>query len=289
LDGKEEVLHPSRHLAGMINVEAILGDANNGCGGGSGGYDVNLQHSSDSSTESVASNNNNNNDNNDNVAHEETNYDASHFDITDSAVKYGYEGLLSLSSAITQSMCAMISETTHSSTTCEKPERPITDTLNVTLYQKKRGNGGVWQAIEENERIRVDKSKGKLLRLLVSSSSNNISEKGWDFTFQLNNSRHGTSAAQPGDGFTVDLWQMKQNNPDNKEFKIKLTRISRCQSFYVTASKDDAHLAGYSLTFRSDDNGKVYTSNKRQKLNTPGTSLTSPSIAKKKPSATQVY
>jgi hypothetical protein len=142
----------------------------------------------------------------------------------------------------------------------------VTSDLTITLLQKRRGNGGLWQPLAQDERIRVDKIKGKLVKLIVKSNGYNLSEKDWDVQLYLIDKAHPDQPIHPGDGFTIEQptraakGAMESNC---REFKLKLTKISKSQYFFVSASKLGQNISGYSLEFRSDDNGKVPTSKKR--------------------------
>jgi hypothetical protein len=142
----------------------------------------------------------------------------------------------------------------------------VASDLTITLLQKRRGNGGLWQPLAQDERIRVDKIKGKLVKLIVKSNSNNLSEKEWDVQLYLIDKAHPEQPIHPGDGFTIEqpARPVKGGMEANcREFKLKLTKISKNQYFFVSATKLGLSLSGYSLEFRSDDNGKVLTSKKR--------------------------
>lgn len=136
--------------------------------------------------------------------------------------------------------------------------------LNIVLYQKRRGTGGLWQPVTQGERIRVDKSKGKLVRLYVKSKAN-IGEEGWTFQIYLVDKARPEMPIQAGDGFTIEPSRPAKGavDPTGKEFKLKLTKISKNQYFLVTAKCGNVELSGCSLEFRSDDNGKVLNSKKR--------------------------
>jgi len=146
--------------------------------------------------------------------------------------------------------------------------------LALTLYQKRRGTGGVWQPVAQNERIRVDKSKGKLVRLYAKSPKANIGEEGWTFQIYLVDKARPEMSIQQGDGFTIEPARPAKGGIDvtGKEFKLKLTKISRNQYFLVTAKRGNIQLTGCTLEFRSDDNGKVLNSKKRARSEISGTS-----------------
>lgn len=139
-----------------------------------------------------------------------------------------------------------------------------TPELNLVLYQKRRGTGGLWQPVVQGERIRVDKSKGKLVRLYVKSKAN-IGEEGWTFQIYLVDKARPEMPIQAGDGFTIEPSRPAKGavDPTGKEFKLKLTKISKNQYFLVTAKCGNVQLTGCTLEFRSDDNGKVLNSKKR--------------------------
>jgi len=151
--------------------------------------------------------------------------------------------------------------------------QPVNHDLNLTLYQKRRGTGGVWQPVVQNERIRVDKSKGKLVRLYVKSDkANNIGEDGWTFQIYLVDKARPEIPIQQGDGFTIEPARPSKGSVDQtgKEFKLKLTKISRDQYFLVTVSRGNVQLTGTTLEFRSDDNGKVLNPKKRSRSELTG-------------------
>jgi hypothetical protein len=137
--------------------------------------------------------------------------------------------------------------------------------LSLTLFQKRRGTGGLWQPVTQSERIRVDKSKGKLVRLYAKSNKANIGEEGWSFQIYLVDKARPEFPILQGDGFTIEPIRPAKGNVDvtGKEFKLKLTKISKNQYFLVTASCGNVQLSGCTLEFRSDDNGKVLNSKKR--------------------------
>lgn len=140
--------------------------------------------------------------------------------------------------------------------------------LTVTILQKRRGNGGLWQPLTQDERIRVDKIKGKLVKLIVKSNRQNLSEKDWDVQIYLIDKAHPEQPIHPGDGFTIEQPTRPTKggmDVNCREFKLKLTKISKSQYFFVSASKPGMNLSGYSLEFRSDDNGKVLSSKKRHR------------------------
>lgn len=143
------------------------------------------------------------------------------------------------------------------------------DELSVIVLQKKRGNGGVWQQIQQGERIRVDKTKGKLVKVLVKSATTPINFADSSLNTQLflvDNARPEVMIPQ-GEGFTIVPSRPTKGAADesSKEFKLKLTKISKSQFFYVTANKLGEQLCGRSLEFRSDDNGKVMNPKKRSR------------------------
>jgi len=147
------------------------------------------------------------------------------------------------------------------------PQQPVGQDLNLTLYQKRRGTGGLWQPVAQNERIRVDKSKGKLVRLYVKSDKANIGEDGWTFQIYLVDKARPEIPIQQGDGFTIEPARPSKGSvdPAGKEFKLKLTKISRNQYFLVTVTRGNAQFSGTTLEFRSDDNGKVLNTKKRSR------------------------
>jgi len=141
---------------------------------------------------------------------------------------------------------------------------PVQD-LQLVLQQKKRNSGGQWQPIIQNERIRVDKSKGKLVRLNVKSEKANIGEEGWSYQIYLVDKARPELPIQPGDGFTIEPTRPTKGPVDlrGKEFKLKLNKISRSQYFLVTVKRGNVQFTGTTLEFRSDDNGKVLNPKKR--------------------------
>jgi len=153
---------------------------------------------------------------------------------------------------------------------CQQPTK-ATDELSVVVLQKKRGNGGICQPIQQGERIRVDKTKGKLVKLLVKSNGLpvNFADNSWNLQpFLVDNARPDVMIPQ-GEGFAIAPSRPTKGATDEtaKEFKLKLTKISKSQYFYVSATKhsecNTQQLSGRSLEFRSDDNGKVMNPKKR--------------------------
>lgn len=150
------------------------------------------------------------------------------------------------------------------------PSNKASDELSVIVLQKKRGNGGVWQQIQQGERIRVDKTKGKLVKVLVKSAIAapiNFADSSLNVQlFLVDNARPEVMIPQ-GEGFTIVPSRPTKGAADesSKEFKLKLTKISKSQFFYVTANKLGEQLRGRSLEFRSDDNGKVMNPKKRSR------------------------
>jgi len=145
------------------------------------------------------------------------------------------------------------------------PQLFATQDLTLGLSQKRRGSGGQWQNIATNERIRVDKSKGKLVRLDVKCEKANIGEEGWTFQICLVDKARPEIPIQPGDGFTIEPTRPAKGVVDlsSKEFKLKLTKIGRSQCFLVTVKRGNVQFTGTTLEFRSDDNGKVLNPKKR--------------------------
>jgi hypothetical protein len=149
---------------------------------------------------------------------------------------------------------------------CLPPPQPIVgQDLTLVLSQKRRGSGGQWQNIAPNERIRVDKSKGKLVRLDVKCDKANIGEDGWTFQVFLVDKARPEIPIQHGDGFTIEPARPAKGAVDlsSKEFKLKLTTIGKSQYFLVTVKRGNVQFTGTSLEFRSDDNGKVLNPKKR--------------------------
>jgi len=178
------------------------------------------------------------------------------------------EDFLELSSLeFVQPLNAVVEQTAAIVPVAEVPQSVMVPSdLTVTILQKRRGNGGLWQPLTQDERIRVDKIKGKLVKLIVKSSRLNLSEKDWDVQIYLIDKAHPEQPIHPGDGFTIEqpTRAVKGGMDVNcREFKLKLTKISKSQYFFVSASKPGINLSGYSLEFRSDDNGKVLSSKKR--------------------------
>jgi hypothetical protein len=141
--------------------------------------------------------------------------------------------------------------------------------LEITLYQKKRGSGGVWQPIVQNERIRVDKIKGKLIKILINDSTNKIS---WNNVANvmlslIDTNSNPVSEISETEGFTIlPALPAKEEVPAGKEMKIKLTKICKNQCFIVSVLTKDGFMGqGSSIEFRSDDNGKAQNANKKRK------------------------
>lgn len=148
-----------------------------------------------------------------------------------------------------------------------QPQQPTRQDLHLRLSQKKRGTGGTWLDILQDERIRVDKSKGKLVRLYVKSDKANIGEDGWTFQIYLVDKARPEIPIQQGDGFTIEPARASKGavDPTGKEFKLKLTKISRNQYFLVTVKRGNVQFTGTTIEFRSDDNGKVLNPKKRSR------------------------
>jgi len=145
------------------------------------------------------------------------------------------------------------------------PQPIVAQDLILGLSQKRRGSGGQWQNIAHNERIRVDKTKGKLVRLDIKCEKANIGEDGWTFHICLVDKARPEIPIQHGDGFTIEPTRPVKgaNDLSSKEFKLKLTKIGRSQYFLVTVKRGNVQFIGTTLEFRSDDNGKVLNPKKR--------------------------
>jgi hypothetical protein len=158
---------------------------------------------------------------------------------------------------------------------CASPQVPvpvIKQDLQINISQKKRGTGGRWELIAQNERIRVDKNKGKLVRVYVKSEKANIGEEGWTFQIYLVDKARPEIPIQQGDGFSIEPARPTKGSvdPRGKEFKLKLNKISRSQYFLVTAKRGNVQFTGTTLEFRSDDNGKVLNPKKRSRAELNG-------------------
>jgi len=146
--------------------------------------------------------------------------------------------------------------------------------LEVVLSHKKRGSGGIWQPIKPGERIRVTKSKGKLIRLVINENglANRIdwNDKLLQIQLLLVDSAHPDAPAKENDGFTIEPPSRPTRAEPTfrgREFKLKLTKICRGHFFFVTVTgKDGLLLNGSSIEFRSDDNGKIQNSKKRKRV-----------------------
>lgn len=205
--------------------------------------------------------------------------------------------------------------------------------LVVTLLQKRRGNGGLWQPLLQDECIRVDKAKGKLLKLLIKPNANlpnnnsdatsngttsdrqetrspttttttttamtttaiDLNDKGWEFqvylvdksdpevpSFRLDKDSFTIEPIRPPNSSSTSSSSSSSSSRSNarnaglhnssggltssntKEFKMKITKISKRQYFFVSATRGDFTITGCSLEFRSEDNGKVALPSKKR-------------------------
>jgi len=141
-------------------------------------------------------------------------------------------------------------------------EEPITVPVRVEvlLLQKKRGNGGLWQPVVRNERIRVDKNKGKILKLSVKINGIPIDFKDFSVKVTLINLLQPDIEFEEGDGFCF-LQTRNSSEFIGKEIKLKLLKICKDQRFKIQLQRNGTNFHGFTNDFRSDDNGKE-TSNK---------------------------
>jgi len=156
----------------------------------------------------------------------------------------------------------------------EKKTQEIVRSLEVSVYQKKRGSGGVWQLINTGERIRVDKIKGKLIKLVVKEANNtnliDWSDQTLTVDLRLIDVAHpGNLAKEGSEGFTIE--QPNRSATPNltfqgREFKLKLRSWYKSQFFLVTVTQGNFVCKGMSIEFGSDDNGKVQ---KRKRSSVP--------------------
>jgi len=130
--------------------------------------------------------------------------------------------------------------------------------VEVILLQKKRGTGGVWQPVLNNERIRVDKNKGKILKLAVKMNGSPIDFKDFNVDISLINLLQPEVEHKEGDGFSF-LQVRSASELIGKEIKFKLSKICKNQRFILRLFRAGATFTGISNDFRSDDNGKVTT------------------------------
>lgn len=158
------------------------------------------------------------------------------------------------------------------------PESPVYETsgtfdyenaVEVSLLQKKRGSGGVWQLVTQQERIRVDKNKGKIIKLQIRSRHEalKITDRSLDINLFLVDLAHPEPPAREGEGFVVvPLRNRSEADTIFREFKLKLTKICKSQVFSIAVrSPNGCSFMGSSTEFRSDDNGKVQSLCRKRK------------------------
>lgn len=155
----------------------------------------------------------------------------------------------------------------------EKKTQETVRSLEVSVFQKKRGSGGVWQLINTGERIRVDKIKGKLIKLVVKEANNtnliDWSDQNLTVDLRLIDVAHPGNLAKGSEGFTIE--QPNRSATPNltfqgREFKLKLRSWYKSQFFLVTVTQGNFVCKGMSIEFGSDDNGKVQ---KRKRSSVP--------------------
>eukprot|EP00005_Dracoamoeba_jomungandri_P002859 CAMPEP_0174252104 /NCGR_PEP_ID=MMETSP0439-20130205/1718_1 /TAXON_ID=0 /ORGANISM="Stereomyxa ramosa, Strain Chinc5" /LENGTH=1009 /DNA_ID=CAMNT_0015332601 /DNA_START=55 /DNA_END=3084 /DNA_ORIENTATION=- len=122
--------------------------------------------------------------------------------------------------------------------------------LQLTLFHKPRGSGGAWLPINENDRIRVTKNKGKKLRVRVECNM----EFSWP---ELRLALYDLiSLSEVRDGFVVDD---KKSTLTGKmaEVELNLFQLSKKLQFVVTLiSKHGWTRQASTISFTTHNNGK---------------------------------
>jgi len=132
---------------------------------------------------------------------------------------------------------------------------PEVGCLKVTLYHKPRGSRGAYRVIEHGECVRVDKSKGKMMKVDVVGQGVDLSCEQHGLQVELVQvAPNGTLELSP-DGLTVE--SVKIQNPQLAELECKIAKNFRCQIRISVIDASGSILAtGSSGVISTHNNGK---------------------------------
>lgn len=136
--------------------------------------------------------------------------------------------------------------------------------MNVTLSQKRRGRGGKYEEISAGDGVRVDKHKGKILKLRVFS--NDLDLSCVDFSAHLVLHADYAEPVITHEGLSVESVNVDSERPCHiAEILLKILRNAKQLQVCVSATVSNVCVGfGTSVCFQSHNNGKQKPTHKKR-------------------------